>query len=135
MFERIFKAIFVICGVLASVWKVFIKFHWHGQNTTWGRYWSIWSNAGKPDPIIFGLTLLGWPNFFVELGCIGTSVCIWVLYNEGLLDTNRNAYSEEAWREKKYLLIIDKLKFWPTSACVMFSHKQLKFYQNEVYSA
>ena len=101
MFKKIFKAIFVISGVLASVWKVFIKFHWHGQKLTWGRYWSIWSNAGKPDSIIFGLTLLGWPNFFDELGCIGTSVCIWVLYNEGLLDTNRNAYSEEAWREKR----------------------------------
>ena len=34
MFKKIFKAIFVISGVLASVWKVFIKFHWHGQNTT-----------------------------------------------------------------------------------------------------
>ena len=33
MFKKNFKAIFVISGVLASVWKVFIKFHWHGQNT------------------------------------------------------------------------------------------------------
>ena len=33
MFKKIFKAIFVISGVLASVWKVFIKFRWHGQNT------------------------------------------------------------------------------------------------------
>ena len=36
MFKKIFKVIFVISGVLASVWKVFIKFHWHGQNTTEG---------------------------------------------------------------------------------------------------
>ena len=34
MFKKNFKTIFVISGVLASVWKVFIKFHWHGQNTT-----------------------------------------------------------------------------------------------------
>ena len=33
MFKKNFKAIFVISGVLASVWKVFNKFHWHGQNT------------------------------------------------------------------------------------------------------
>ena len=34
MFKKFFKAIFVISGVLASVWKAFIKFHWHGQITT-----------------------------------------------------------------------------------------------------
>ena len=34
MFKKNFKAIFVISGVLASVWNFFIKFHWHGQNTT-----------------------------------------------------------------------------------------------------
>ena len=34
MFKKKFKAIFVISGVLASVWKVFIKFHWHYQITT-----------------------------------------------------------------------------------------------------
>ena len=36
MFKKIFKPIFLISGVLASVWKVLIKFHWHGQNTTTG---------------------------------------------------------------------------------------------------
>ena len=29
-----FKTIFVISGVLALVWKAFIKFNWHGQITT-----------------------------------------------------------------------------------------------------
>ena len=38
MFKNFFKAIFVTSGVLASVWKVFIKFHWHGQNTTIGLW-------------------------------------------------------------------------------------------------
>ena len=33
MFKKCFHAIFVISGVLASVWNVFNKFHWHGQNT------------------------------------------------------------------------------------------------------
>ena len=32
--QKFFEATFVISGVLASIWKVFIKFHWHGQNTT-----------------------------------------------------------------------------------------------------
>ena len=34
MFKKIFNAIFVISGVLASFWNLFIKFCWHGQNTS-----------------------------------------------------------------------------------------------------
>ena len=33
MFKKLLKPLFVISVVLASVWKVFIKFYWHGQNT------------------------------------------------------------------------------------------------------
>ena len=31
MFKKIFNVIFVISGVVASLWRVFIKFRWHGQ--------------------------------------------------------------------------------------------------------
>ena len=34
MFKKNFNAILVINGVLASFWKVFVKFGWYGQNTT-----------------------------------------------------------------------------------------------------
>ena len=47
MFKKNFKAIFVISGVLASVWKVFIKFHWHGQNTTY---------ISEPIPTVYNVS-------------------------------------------------------------------------------
>ena len=31
MFKKIFNVIFAISGAIASFWKVFIKFCWHGQ--------------------------------------------------------------------------------------------------------
>ena len=34
MFKKKFNVIFVISGVIASFWRVFIKFRWHGQKLT-----------------------------------------------------------------------------------------------------
>ena len=34
--ENNFNAIYMISGVLASLWKVFIKFLWHGEKFTMG---------------------------------------------------------------------------------------------------
>ena len=34
--QKKFNVIFVISGVIASFWRVFIKFRWHGQNLTTG---------------------------------------------------------------------------------------------------
>ena len=48
--KKIFKAIFVISGVLASVWKVFIKFIWHGQNTIYGPF----GQSSKCSTLDFG---------------------------------------------------------------------------------
>ena len=51
---RIFLKKIVISGVIASFWKVFTKFHWHGQILTAG--WVNWSvkvwegDMGFPGP-------------------------------------------------------------------------------------
>ena len=37
MFKIFFNVIFVISGIIASFWKVFTKFHWHGQILTFAR--------------------------------------------------------------------------------------------------
>ena len=39
MFKKMFNVIFVISGVIASFWRVFIKFRWHGQKLTAGPTW------------------------------------------------------------------------------------------------
>ena len=40
--KKFFNAFFVISGGVASFWKVFIKFRWHGQNATKMNYfWNI----------------------------------------------------------------------------------------------
>ena len=47
MFKKFFNVIFVISGVIASFWRVFIKFRWHGQKLTSvvNSDLRIWSSA------------------------------------------------------------------------------------------
>ena len=47
--KKNFNAIFVISGALASVWKVFIKFRWHGQKLIAGMYYKQQERKGTND--------------------------------------------------------------------------------------
>ena len=50
--EKKFNVIFVISGVIASFWKVFIKFHWHGQKLTGAISNDDSSDSCVPEPEI-----------------------------------------------------------------------------------
>ena len=58
MFKKIFKSIFVSSRVLASVWKVFIKFHWHGQNATCVALERLYSVRDYKSQVVQKINLL-----------------------------------------------------------------------------
>ena len=58
------NAIFVISATMASIWNVFIKFHWHDEKLTKVRFWGAisyawpWSCLEAVWPILFFRTAI-----------------------------------------------------------------------------